>query len=630
MGLIFDCQVEPNYKQFEISKEISKENIKIEEKMDKNKKNEKIEKKIKSQKMEGMDKKHKKEIKNKIDNKDNNKNMHTRFLTNNAEDLNLNEEDIIINTDEEISGTKKKTKDDTKINSNTKKCKKNIGNTIYINNSNVTISNRNNKEEENRLKETSNHEIKNEFNCFNTKDENIELDELINKVFSNNIKSSLNNSNNKNLLNETEISKDYFQMYSEQSQYNIHTNNQNRIEEDEKIINKLKEIKDKLNNKNNKNIKKKKKPKYDRDFNTVKIKHMSLSMNNRQIRKNIPTYRRNIKFSNNNIFSSLNMDRNLGKFKKLNYNLDSNRYFSLENSINKSLCSSLLCKSVRNPFYNASHNSNRSVSRKKKSINSLGKRLRETPSKYSTHQSYLNNSSLFNLSSNALNTQNISKNNKEKRLYSIVSKNIVKNKNKTNKKSSDIGAQLTYLDSEKENKLQGNSHLFYHQYRDIIEVDLPIKYNKESFINSKLSESNINYKIIFNYNKLNDFDTSIILYDGILYKVIDKKTTGFKISKRYFQITKNCFRYYNDIEIAKNENDKALVQFDIRHIKDIQIVDHDFLKDIKIDGKDIVFVFCIYLYQNDDFFVFAVNNENYGNSVFKILNLLKNYYEDKK
>ena len=58
-------------------------------------------------------------------------------------------------------------------------------------------------------------------------------------------------------------------------------------------------------------------------------------------------------------------------------------------------------------------------------------------------------------------------------------------------------------------------------------------------------------------------------------------------------------------------------------------MDHDFLKDIKIDKKDIEFVFCIYLYQNDDFFVFSVNNENYGNSVFKILNLLKNFYEDK-
>ena len=44
MGLIFDCQVEPNYKQFEVSKEINKENVKIEENLVKKDKNEKIEK----------------------------------------------------------------------------------------------------------------------------------------------------------------------------------------------------------------------------------------------------------------------------------------------------------------------------------------------------------------------------------------------------------------------------------------------------------------------------------------------------------------------------------------------------------------------------------------------------------
>lgn len=88
-------------------------------------------------------------------------------------------------------------------------------------------------------------------------------------------------------------------------------------------------------------------------------------------------------------------------------------------------------------------------------------------------------------------------------------------------------------------------------------------------MNNKLVESNINNRIILNYNKLNSYNTSIILYDGLLHKVIDKKNNGFKIYKRYFQITKNCFRYYNDIINVKNDNDKALAQFDIRHIKDI-------------------------------------------------------------
>jgi translation elongation factor P/translation initiation factor 5A len=130
---------------------------------------------------------------------------------------------------------------------------------------------------------------------------------------------------------------------------------------------------------------------------------------------------------------------------------------------------------------------------------------------------------------------------------------------------------------------------------------------------------------------LNHFNSSIVLYDGNLYKVLDRKNSGFKVSKRYFQIKKNCFKYYKDIESAKNDKlNQPLVQFDIRHIKDLQIVDQNFLKDIKIEGKDIEFVFSIYLYQNDDFFVFATDNENYGNSIFNLLNLLKNYYKDKK
>ena len=606
MGSLLDCKIDQNFKQLEINREIRQENTKkVEKIMEKDNK-------IKLNKPKVNIKK------DKIENKN----------INNFDDF--IDDEIIINTDEEQSGQKKKTKD-LNINNNKKKIN-NTNNTIFINNSNVTISNRNNKKkEEDKLKEAGNSDIKNEFNCFNSNEDNIELDELLNKVFSNNIKTSLNNSNNKNILTES-IDKEYFdQLYSEQSQYNINTN-QNLTENDEKIINKLKEIKDKINNKNK--PKKKEIKYYTNQFQAIKIKHMSKSMNNKQIRKNIPAYRRHLKPSNYNlIFNSYSYDKNFGKLKKFNSNTYGNG--SLENSFNKSISSSLLCRSVKDKFYNIYNKSYRSNRSNKNIIkkNSYVKRSRDTSNKYSKHQSYLNNSSLFNLSSNgAFNSQNIKLENKEKRLYNIVSKNAIKiNKkqnNNTNNKSSEIRNKI--IDTEKENIPKNENQIFYHQYRDIIEIDLPIKYNNESFINNKLSKSNVNNKIILNYNKLNNFNTSIILYDGILYKVIDKKNIGFKISKRYFQITKNCFRYYNDIDNAKTDIEKALVQFDIRHIKDIQIVNPDFLKDIKIDGKDIEFVFCIYLYQNDDFFVFAINNENYGKCVFNIIKLLINYYEDKK
>ena len=604
MGAFLECKVDPNFKKLEVSEEIQNENPKKDN-------------------QRSTPKALKPENKNK----------------NNIKTEDIKEDEIIINTDEEPSDVKKKI--ETKLNSNIKGAKKKISNTIYINNSNVTISNRNNKEEENedKLKDLSNHEIKNEFNCFNSNEENIELDELLNKVFNNNIKTNMTDSNNKNLLTESEIGKEYFgQLYSEQSQCNMNTKSRN--ENDAKIINKLKEIKDKINNKNSNNnannnsFNKKKNSKYSSEYQTLKSNQMSKSMNNRQIRKNIPTYRRQMKSNNYNfVLNSFTFDKNFRKFKKLNYSSYGNGCFSLENSFNKSLCSSFLGKSVREPFYYTGQDSNSYNTFKK---NNPGKRTRDTPGRFSMHQSYINNSSLFNMSSsNGLNSQY--NNNKEKRLYNIVSKNIILNNNnksraKSNKNitKSRLKRKMINIDLDKENNSKNNNKLFYHQYRDIIEVDLPIVYNNESFINDKLAESNLNNKIILNYNKLNNFNTSIILYDGILYKVIDKKNKGFKLSKRYFQITKNCFRYYNDITNAKNDNNKALVQFDIRHIKDIQIINHDFLNGIDIDEKNIEFVFCIYLYQNDDFFVFAVFDENYGNSVFNVINLLKNYYEDKK
>jgi hypothetical protein len=125
--------------------------------------------------------------------------------------------------------------------------------------------------------------------------------------------------------------------------------------------------------------------------------------------------------------------------------------------------------------------------------------------------------------------------------------------------------------------------------------------------------------------------TSQIIYDGFIYKVVESKENGYKLIERYFQLLKNCFRYYNNLENAVANKDKPLVQFDIRHIKEISIINNnnDIFKKYKIKEKQIEFVFCIFLYQNDDFFVFACNNKEIGNSIFTIINLLKNYYAKK-
>jgi hypothetical protein len=585
MGSFFDCRVDPDFALMEISEEITKKN----------------EKKNPLNKSENIN------IENrKIKLKKNKK------LNNKGNVINTEDEDIIINTDEEKSINGKE--NTIKNNKNIKGKNKKINNTIFINNSNVTIS----QGKEKKINEEIN-EIKQDFKCFNTNEDNIELDEFLNNVFTtnsnNNKANSLCYTNNKNVFTESDIdynyNKEYFdQLYSEQSQIKLGINTLN--ENDEKIIKKLNKLKEKINNKNKPKEKHKNYHKFKFEFNPIKAQR-TISMTNKQIKKNIPSYRKNSKVFNSISFGKNNFRR---KYKVYTFN-------NTENSFNKSLYNSLMFESVKgNNIYNSANSNNFS--------NNI---IEGTPSIYSLQKSYFNNSSINQNSSNGFNKKN--KIQKGKKLYNVVSKKI-KNKStsKNNKKEKtkiiENIDKIEIIDIKKEIEQENNYNNFlYHEYRDIIEIILPNNFFKESVVNNKIygiSDSN-KKKVVLNYNKLNNYNISVILYDGILYKVNDKKNNGFKLSLRYFQITKNCFRYYNTFE---KREEKPLVQFDIRHIKDLQIIENDFLNEYKIDNKDIEMVFCVYLYQNDDFFVFAVNNENFGKNVFDILNLLKNYFEDKK
>ena len=585
MGSFFDCRVDPDFTLMEISEEITKKN----------------EKKNPLNKSEDIN------IENrKIKLKKNKK------LNNKGNVINTEDEDIIINTDEEKSINGKE--NTIKNNKNIKGKNKKINNTIFINNSNVTIS----QGKEKKINEEIN-EIKQDFKCFNTNEDNIELDEFLNNVFTrnsnNNKANSLCYTNNKNVFTESDIdynyNKEYFdQLYSEQSQIKLGINTLN--ENDEKIIKKLNKLKEKINNKNKPKEKHKNYHKFKFEFNPIKVQR-TISMTNKQIKKNIPSYRKNSKVFNSISFGKNNFRR---KYKVYTFN-------NTENSFNKSLYNSLMFESVKgNNIYNSANSNNFS--------NNI---IEGTPSIYSLQKSYFNNSSINQNSSNGFNKKN--KIQKGKKLYNVVSKKI-KNKStsKNNKKEKtkiiENIDKIEIIDIKKEIEQENNYNNFlYHEYRDIIEIILPNNFFKESVVNNKIygiSDSN-KKKVVLNYNKLNNYNISVILYDGILYKVNDKKNNGFKLSLRYFQITKNCFRYYNTFE---KREEKPLVQFDIRHIKDLQIIENDFLNEYKIDNKDIEMVFCVYLYQNDDFFVFAVNNENFGKNVFDILNLLKNYFEDKK
>ena len=188
-------------------------------------------------------------------------------------------------------------------------------------------------------------------------------------------------------------------------------------------------------------------------------------------------------------------------------------------------------------------------------------------------------------------------------------------------------------DNNKFNNTNANNNnmvLSSEQNSDMIELYIP-KTQRKSLISNEIINKAGN-KFIFSYENLDMFDTKQILYDGIIYKVINSTENSeieYKFLERYFQISKNCFKYYNNINEAINEQEKPLVQFDVRHIQTIEIIENSFLGDSKINGnKNINILFCIYIIGNNDFFVFAHYNKYVGNNIINFLQFLIRYYED--
>ena len=133
--------------------------------------------------------------------------------------------------------------------------------------------------------------------------------------------------------------------------------------------------------------------------------------------------------------------------------------------------------------------------------------------------------------------------------------------------------------------------------------------------------------IEISYKILNSIDTSIIIYDGEIYKIQKNKINVFKLISRYFQITKNSFKYFSNAYSSQVYNDKPLLQFDIRQISNIEIID---ITSLELKEKySNYFCFIIHLTNKNDIFGFATINKEYGENIIQILNLLRNYYKNK-
>ena len=161
--------------------------------------------------------------------------------------------------------------------------------------------------------------------------------------------------------------------------------------------------------------------------------------------------------------------------------------------------------------------------------------------------------------------------------------------------------------------------------KDIIKVKIAIKGTQ---INQTLLNSSVNNIYILNYNILSKISNKAVLYDGNIYKVINSKKGETKLVLRYFQITKLYFRYFNCVQSLVLPNIKPLEFFEIKKIKNIEIIDINLLKD-KNEFK-IKFSFVIDLEENINFFIFATNDREIGMNIINILNLIKKYNDEEK
>ena len=520
-----------------------------------------------------------------------------------------------------------------------------ISNTIFINNSNITISNTDRNYIKRRIiKKKNNNSVMSDYNSnYNYKNYNynsntyinpnlnlnqnsnldsIEFDDLINNVFPSKI-NKINNyqpTSNK----KAKIKKNFFYTESDVNFKSINPNKENSTElslsqydkyinkkEDNKtIIYKMEELKEKIKSKiNNDN---KKTPSITRRtypvYKNRKIKKVkSETMDNKHIKKNIPSYRRSYSRSNNIYNSTLNSLKESIDKKEKNF----------DKVYPKSLMNSNIKKKPIKNNYNFSFKR-----REKNKSNNIRYSPDDEINNINFKSTQLNHNSIKNITKiePVLDINKI----KNKKLYNIISQNIINEKKNNNNDN-----------NENNNKEDINNidQMLLVKYRDAIDLDISSINLKESLIDKDLIGANINNKIVFNFSKLENISTSQILFDGPIYKVVDNTINNsgknFKIMERYFQVKKNCFRYFNNIQLARYNSDKPLVQFDIRHIKELKIIDNKIFDEYNLNGKKIEFSFVIFLNQNSDFFVFILDNKNFGNSLFSLMNLLKNYYEDK-
>ena len=358
-------------------------------------------------------------------------------------------------------------------------------------------------------------------------------------------------------------------------------------------------------------------------------------------------------------------DINKGKIKKQNKPIKRNKSYQIIKSFKKS--ENMISSKVRNSFEEKKGNYVFTPKIKAKFPLHMRNKNQEESTNESRRKTYLttgnnspksindkyfkrNEENIFNNLKNASKNNNtFGSNNSKKNFYKFIPHNksekylnpfisLQKNKDSVNEQEKNL-FDFNLGFSKIKRKYNSNNIINHYKKdtnenefltknivnKDIIKVKIAIKGTQ---INQTLLNSSVNNIYILNYNILSKISNKAVLYDGNIYKVINSKKGETKLVLRYFQITKLYFRYYNCVQSLVLPNIKPLEFFEIKKIKNIEIIDINLLKD-KNEFK-IKFSFVINLEENINFFIFATNDREIGMNIINILNLIKKYNDEEK
>ena len=365
--------------------------------------------------------------------------------------------------------------------------------------------------------------------------------------------------------------------------------------------------------------------KYNRNLEIIKSNpFLNKNIYNRKIKNQIPLYRRpspDDRFKSRNSKSKglspggrknlqKKSPRSISGHKNYNFREELWNNFYKDSSVSSFKNKSNNCISINKHFPHSRSENNLAVNSILSSQNSESNN--NITSIYGKNNSILNNSNLgythlYNKSMNCVDT--LINNNYQKNIVSDERDDNLNNCKRIKNYS------LSFKPRKKN----------YSDVVDFIRVTIPFE---GSQIYPNLINNSSNNVFTLSYNNLNKLNDNSILYDGNLYKVVNTNNGQTKLVLRYFQITKNCFRYYKNIYSQLIYNENPLVQFDLRQVEDIDTINVNLINNL-VEQK-IEFCFSINLINNTDFFVFATKDKLFGECVFNVLKLIKKYYEDEK